>query len=151
MKKVVGFIAAAAAMPAAAAVVAGAPTVAQAARADGAAAGASSMNDEHGVKGKQVQLDQGRLAATHSRWASIDYAPVKYYIRTGGTASIGYGTSVYVTCYYSGAPYHDPYWDHATELYEVGTGVVVESGHVADSFVNLGGKVPPKAGIPHCG
>lgn len=65
----------------------------------------------------------------------------------------GHVDKVKVSCYYSGTGLPDPYWDHV--IYEESLsgvqGPFTLVGHVADSYVNFGGRNPKAVDIPHCG
>lgn len=91
------------------------------------------------------------IAEAASRWGPIIHGPAPFFFRSGGEFVLNDGSSVHVTCYYSGAPFtSDPYWDHANKERFPGGGERTASGHIADHYVNLGGLFPASAGIPHC-
>jgi hypothetical protein len=71
-----------------------------------------------------------------------------FHNRSGGSWYIAAGTPVRVTCWYTGAPYSDPYWDHVTMV-----GGVSLTGHVADEYVNFGEEYPisPGPALSPCG
>jgi hypothetical protein len=100
--------------------------------------------------GKSVHLQAPRVNTT-SLWAPLSQSETLYY-RSGGHTTLVVGYPVYVTCYYSGAPYKtDPYWDHITKISYLGQQPNDVTGHLADLHVSLPGhELPPAAGIPHC-
>lgn len=64
--------------------------------------------------------------------------------------SLPLNDSVTVTCYYKGNPpsgyLSDGFQDHVTRE----NWPFSHSGHIPDAYVNLGGRTPPEAGLPHC-
>jgi hypothetical protein len=105
----------------------------------------------HQVKGKTVQHHGIRPNATGPQWAPLSETQT-FYKRGGGTSMLTDGVLVFVTCYYSGAPGPDPYWDHITGWYPPGAHHIHSvTGHVADRHVSFPGhKYPFSVGIPHC-
>jgi hypothetical protein len=104
--------------------------------------------------GKTVALDsQFKPAAPDlTGWFLIDGDTVLYSPGGGVETDVSYGDEVYVTCYYTGKTgLPDPDWDHFTRFRSQEGFVYSMSGHVADSYVDLGGRRPSKAGIPKCG
>ena len=95
----------------------------------------------------QVQVDTG------ARWAPLSASEILYSPNGKNIASLVVGYSVYITCYYSGAPYKaDKYWDHVTKISYEGNPSNNVTGHVADLHVSLPNhEFPAAAGIPHCG
>jgi hypothetical protein len=146
MKKVQLIVGMTAIIPAVVATGVTAPTAAQAAQVHQAAAPTTS------VTGKRVVLDRReRAVADGPRWAEVLGSPKTVYFRSGPTRTYYGGLSVYVTCYYPGAPYRgDRYWDHFTWLRQPLISSPI-TGHVADVFVNFSGRLPTSAGIPRCG
>lgn len=129
------------------------PSAAHAAAGETAARSASTT-------GKTVNLTHlARPEITAgSRFASIDANSVYLNKRSGGKALMYFGDVVKVSCYYKGTGTSatglpDPYWDHV--IYESSLnhvhGPYHDIGHVADSYVNLGGVEPPQTSIPPCG
>jgi hypothetical protein len=119
------------------------PTAAHAAQATTAAA--------QQVKGKTVLHAGIQRRTSGPGWYSIS-APETLYFRNGGSFPHYLGMGIYVTCYYTGAPGSDPYWDHFTKYIVPprGGGVVTSrAGHVADAHVDMNGRIPPNNGIPH--
>jgi hypothetical protein len=105
--------------------------------------------EQASLTGKSVALALRQApAAVSSVWASLSHSDTFYY-RSGGTLTLPRGWLVYVTCYYSGAPYADPYWDHVTKEGSKGGYETNYTGHIADRYVDLSG-YPKSAGIPHC-
>ena len=103
------------------------------------------------AKGKTVAYN-GIRPDTGPGWYEVS-SPETLYFRDGGSYPDYWGMGVYVTCYYSGAPGPDPYWDHFTKyISPTRYGGVVRSrvGHVADRHVDLNGHFPKSYGIPHC-
>jgi hypothetical protein len=89
---------------------------------------------------------------TGTGWYEVS-TPATLYFTTGGTYPNYQGVGVYVTCYYSGAPGPDPYWDHFTKYISPTRGGGVtrsRTGHVADRHVDLNGHFPNSYGIRHC-
>jgi hypothetical protein len=117
-----------------------------------AAAQAAPTAQAAPAAGKTVALAEGRLIpATAPRWGYIVNGPASFYKRTGGEILVPDGSSVYVTCYYTGAGFpHDNYWDHVTQIRSPFGGYRNVTGHVADYYVSLNHKYPTSAGIPHC-
>lgn len=138
-----------------------APAAAMAAIAPAAAHAAAanrSVNHEAGRAGKTVSLANYGAAASASRWAPIirtqnHAAPVwTASNKVGIYVSSQRHDSVFVSCYYSGNTgfASDKYWDHVEAERSSPIGFTEVIGHIADHFVNLGGKFPKSAGIRHC-
>jgi hypothetical protein len=103
------------------------------------------------VKGKTV-LHYGIRPDTYGRgWYSLS-APETAYFRNGGQRHMTQSSEVSINCYYTGnTGYADPYWDHFTKWYIVGTRYYnYQSGHIADAHVDMEGVEAPQNGIPHC-
>jgi hypothetical protein len=86
--------------------------------------------------------------------AGIIHGPAPLHARSGGTVTLDNGATVSISCYYSGAPWaSDKYWDHVFREDSISgvVGLFTIVGHVADHYVNLGGRYPASVGIPHCG
>ncbi len=67
------------------------------------------------------------------------------------------GDAMIEQCWFSGAPYADPYWDHVIWESSLNgkhpTYGYSTQGHVADEYVNFSGRYPFSGGVslPHCG
>jgi hypothetical protein len=87
-----------------------------------------------------------------STYASVIRGPATLYLHTGDV-TVYDGDLLYVQCYYLGAPYPDPDWDHVTREYSIDGqyGPWSGSGHIADSFINFSGQTASQAGITRCG
>jgi hypothetical protein len=135
-----------------------APAAAALAPATGHAATVSAA--DHGTSGKTVSLSGARTEFSGPSFYPI--YKVSNHLAPLWTPSNHVGrymnstVSVWVSCYYSGNTgfASDKYWDHVTEeVAQVPGGAPVYSfsiGHVADHFVNLGGRFPAAAKIPKC-
>src|SRR5215831_21219979 len=90
------------------------------------------------AKGKTVLHPGVQLAAFGPQWAVLSESETLYQ-RSGLHRTLPDGTQVYLTCYYSGAPYaSDKYWDHITK-YRFGTSRTFDvTGHLADRHVDIG-------------
>jgi hypothetical protein len=99
--------------------------------------------------GKSVVLTHRPQVVNGAVWASLTHSDTLY-IKSGGSIVLPRHEFVFVTCYYSGAPYADPYWDHVTKEVSSNGYTTTYTGHLADRYVSLGGYYPKSVGIPHC-
>ena len=103
------------------------------------------------AKGKTVSHPGIQLATFGPQWAVLSESET-FYPRSGGHFTLADGTQVYLTCYYSGAPYNsDPYWDHITKAYGPRIHRSI-TGHLADRHVDIGGAAHlfPYSVVNHC-
>jgi hypothetical protein len=87
-----------------------------------------------------------------SGYASVIRGPATLYLHSGDV-TVYDGDLLYVQCYYLGAPYPDPDWDHVTREYSIDGhyGPWSGIGHIADSFINFSGLTASQAGVTKCG
>jgi hypothetical protein len=85
--------------------------------------------------------------------AGTKNSPVFFYPHDGSASfDIGVGTEIFITCWYNGTPvdHQDMIQDHITEYSSTSMPDQVDSGHVPDYHVDLGGANPSAVGIPEC-
>ena len=156
MKKVSYVIGLAGMVPAAAAFMA--PAAAGGATATGQApsrGGSAAVKASAPERARTVNLHHVTTEDLFDGWsgyASVIRGPATLYLHTGDV-TVYDGDLLYVQCYYLGAPYPDPDWDHVTREYSIDGkyGPWSGSGHIADSFINLSGQTASQAGVNRCG